>query len=145
MMPFICDIIKIWEFFGQLRLILSLFEHILLLVPTPRLIYFSKVLNNQSTCFNSFRSFTEYTKSFRMNSKMFLHIFFDHLYSRENYLCYLFIKFTKSWIASIFNYILKCNSDVIASFSLLLNCKNKFFLDKLTLKLRWDVLWKEIN
>jgi hypothetical protein len=46
MMPFISDIIEIREFFREMRLILPLFENILLLIPAPRLIDLPEILYN---------------------------------------------------------------------------------------------------
>ena len=55
MMSLIGNVVEIWKLFRQLGLILTLFEDILLFVPAPRLIDFSEVLNNQSTCFDALR------------------------------------------------------------------------------------------
>ena len=68
-----------------------------------------------------------------MNSKMPLNISFDHLNPREYHLSYFSVKFSKSLNFGIINDISKSNSDIIASLSLLLDSKNKFVFNKITL------------
>lgn len=145
MMPLICDIVEIGKFFWQLWLILTLLEDILFLIPTPRLVYLSIVFNNKSTCFDTFRSFAEYTQSLGMNSKVSLYVSFEHLNTWEYYLSYFFVKFCKSLNFGIINDKSKSNSYIVASLTLLLNRKYKLVFNEITLQLRGYILRKKIN
>lgn len=145
MMSFVSYIIEIRQLFRKMRLILPLLKYILFLIPTPRLIYFSKILNNKITSFNSIFPFTKYSYSFRVNSKMSFNLISHHIYTRKDNCSHLFIEFIESFTLIIFYYIFECFPHIISLFTLLLNCEYYFVLNEVTLLLDGDISRQKNN
>ena len=58
-MPLVRDVVEIWQLCRQQVLVLSLLEHVLLLVPQPLWVDFSKVFNYQAVFLNALFSLAE--------------------------------------------------------------------------------------
>jgi hypothetical protein len=78
MMPLISDIVEVRQVLRQRRLVLALLKNILFFIPIPRLVYLSKVFNNQITCLNALLSLTKDTDTFGMNSEESIDVVSHH-------------------------------------------------------------------
>lgn len=110
MVSLIGNVVEIWKLSGQLGLILTLFENILLFVPTPWLIDFSEVLNNQGACFNAFWSTAKDSEAFRVHSEMSLYFVLAHVNSRQYNLGHISVKLGEPWVLFLPYDVFQCFS-----------------------------------
>jgi len=142
-MPFISDIVEIRELLRQMRLILPLFEDILLFIPAPRLIYLPEILYNQRACFNAFLPLAEYSNTFGVYSEVPFVLFLAHLYSREHNLRHLPVELSKARMMFFIDNELQSLSDIVPKLSLLLNGKHYLIFYEVALQFHWNVPWKK--
>ena len=137
-MTFEGNVVEIRQVFWKLFGILALFNNVLLFIPMPWAINFSKIFDDERIALDSFLFHTENSNTFRMNLKMLLILFRQiHnsiIHNLSNYFVFWQIFCGKNFIGKVgIDDIFQGEFDVIALFALLLDSVSELLGDEITL------------